>query len=157
MCIRDRADTSENIRDVITTAIGAVIEDTMEVFGRTIRSGLTVYLPVAQFNRITSEPIGDNSDKSIWQYVQQHNPWMEYTGMAPMLRAVIELKGAGPSDADRMIVAVNDRRVMEMAVPIMPRILTTINKGYSICAPMEYKMSGLNVKRPNTIRYYDGV
>ena len=153
--------TSEQIRDLITTAIGEVISDTSEVFGRQIRSGMTVYLPVTEFNRITSEPIGDNSDKSIWQYIAMHNPWSEYTGQTPMLKAVVELgtalSTAVNSSTKRMIVAVNDRRVMEMAIPIMPRILTTINKGFSICAPMEYKISGLNVKRPTTIRYYDGV
>ena len=153
--------TSENIRDLVTTAIGDVISDTAEIFGRQIRSGMTVYLPVSQFNRITSDPIGDNNDKSIWQYVREHNPWTEYTGQMPMLKAVIELSNAlttavNSSNA-RMVVAVNDRRVMEMALPIMPRILTTLNKGFSICAPMEYKISGLNVKRPTTIRYYDGV
>ena len=118
---------------------------------------MTVYLPVEQFNLITSEPIGDNVDRSIWQYIALHNPWSEYTGQAPMLKAVQELKGAGAAGVDRMIVAVNDRRVMEMAVPIMPRVLTTINKGFSICTPIEYKLSGLNVKRPGTIRFYDGI
>ena len=85
------------------------------------------------------------------------NPWYAFTGQDPMVKSVIELDGAGASSTDRMIVAVNDRRVMEMAVPIMPRVLTTLNQGYEICAPMEYKISGLNVKRPTTIRYTDGI
>ena len=151
------ASTAEAIRKEVTDAIGAVIESTSEVFGRQIKSGLTVYLPVAQFNMITSEPIGDNVDRSIWQYIALHNPWSEYTGQMPMLKAVQELKNAAASNAERMVVAVNDRRVMEMAVPIMPRVLTTLNKGYSICAPIEYKVSGLNVKRPSTIHYIDGI
>ncbi|MCY3553732.1 MAG: DUF2184 domain-containing protein [Gemmatimonadetes bacterium] len=149
--------TSEAIRNFVTAAINQVISATAEVFGRTIRSGLTIYLPIDQFNIITSDPIGDNADRSIWQYIQLHNAWSEYTGETPMLKAVQELKGAGASSTDRMIVTVNDRRVMEMAIPIYPRILTTINKGYTVCSPMEYKISGLNVKRPTAIFYFDGI
>lgn len=149
--------TAEQIRAFVTAAINQVISSTAEVFGRTIRSGLTIYLPIDQFNIITSDPIGDNADRSIWQYIQLHNSWTEYTGETPRLKAVQELKGAGGSNTDRMVVAVNDRRVMEMAIPIYPRILTTINKGYTVCSPMEYKISGLNVKRPTTIAYFDGI
>ena len=149
--------TAEDIRELITTRIGMVIEDTAEVFGRTIRSGLCVYMPINEFNIVTSKPIGDNVEKSIWDYVRMFNPWTEYTGEQPMLKAVQELKNAGPSNAQRMVIAVNDRRVWEMAVPIYPRILTTINYGYTVTAPMEYKMSALNVKRPSTIRYVDGI
>jgi len=151
------ATEAEHIRAFMTAAINQVISNTAEVFGRTIRSGLTIYLPIDQFNIITSKPIGDDANKSIWQYIQLHNAWSEYTGETPMLKAVQELKGAGASNSDRMIVAVNDRRVMEMAIPIYPRILTTINKGYTVCSPMEYKISGLNVKRPTTIAYFDGI
>ncbi len=148
----------EDIRTFVTNAINRVITATAEVFGRTIRSGLTIYLPIDQFNTITSDPIGDNADRSIWQYIQLHNAWTEYTGERPMLKAVQELKDAGAgNNVDRMVVTVNDRRVMEMAIPIYPRILTTINKGYTVCSPMEYKISGLNVKRPTAIFYFDGI
>ena len=149
--------TAAQIRATIVGEIGAVISSTMEVFGRQIRSGLTVYLPTTQFNLVTSQLIGDNQDKTIWASLMGQNPWYAFTGQDPMVKSVIELDGAGASSTDRMIVAVNDRRVMEMAVPIMPRVITTLNEGYEICAPMEYKISGLNVKRPTTIRYTDGI
>lgn len=152
--------TAEQIRAFITSQIGQVIKDTAEVFGRTVRSGLCVYLPIEQFNKVTSFPFGDNSDRSIWDYIEMYNPWTRYTGETPMLKAVQELDDAGGTanaKLDRMIIAVNSNRVWEMAIPIFPRILTTINYGYVITAPMEYKMSALNIKRPTTIRYCDGV
>ena len=151
------AATADAIRAVIVGEIGLVISSTQEIFGRQIRAGMTVYLPTTQFNLVTSQLIGDNRDKTIWRSIMGQNPWYAFTGQDPMVKSVIELDGAGASSADRMIVAVNDRRVMEMAVPIMPRVLTTLNEGYEICAPMEYKISGLNVKRPTTIRYTDGI
>ena len=82
----------------------------------------------------------------------------EMTGETPTLKPLIELAGAGVgTDIDRMVVAINDTRVWEMAIPIYPRILTTINYGYSVQAPMEYKISALNVKRPKGIRYIDKI
>ena len=151
------AGTAENIRKEITDEIGKVIEMTSEIFGRQVRSGLTVYLPVEQYNLVTTRPIGDNVDKSVWDYVKMNNPWSNYTGQEPMIQPVAELKDAGGTGVDRMIVTVRDERVMEMAIPISPRVLTTLNMGYTICAPMEYKVSGLNVKRPKVIFYVDNV
>ena len=46
---------------------------------------------------------------------------------------------------------------MEMAIPFEPRALTVLNEAYRIIAPMEYKISGLNVKHAAAIRYVDGV
>ena len=48
----------------------------------------------------------------------------------------------------------NDR-VAEVALPISPRVIMTLDEGYRICAPMEYTMSGVNMKRPDGWHYYD--
>ncbi len=81
-------------------------------------------------------------NESVWSYFERHNAWYSYTSEMPTLKWLAELDGAGSSSKDRMIVAVNDRRVMEMAMSIPPRVLTTLNKGYTICSPIEYKISG---------------
>ena len=152
------ASTGEEIRAFVTAAIGKIIEDTDEVFGSgQIQSGLCIYLPVAQFNKITSDPIGDNASRTVWAYIKMYNPWTERTGMAVELKSVIELKGAGTGATDRMIVAVKDNRVMEMGVPFLPRVLNVWNKGREVIAQLEYKFGSLFVKRPTTILYYDGI
>ena len=131
-----------------------IITDTKEVFGRTLRSGLCIYLPIEQASAVTHTRLTDINE-SVWSYFEQHNAWYSYTGQMPMLKWLAELDSSGSSSTDRMIVAVNDRRVMEMAMSIPPRVLTTLNKGYTVCSPIEYKISGLNVKRPSAIRYID--
>ena len=149
--------TAEQVASDIQTQVTAVISATREIVGRVIKKGLCVYVPIEQADILFNTPYGDNNDKSIWDYVRTYNLWTKYTGMPLELKIVAELDGAGAGDTDRMLIGFNEARVMEMAIPIMPRVITTINKGFTICAPMEYKMSGLNVKRPGTMRYVDGV
>lgn len=160
---------AENARKDITDAIGKIIENTATVFGQQGQSGLTVYLPVEKFNWVTTHPMGDNADKSIWNYVSVNNPWTFATGQPVKLCHVINLKEAGWSElspdttvlsrtkVDRMIVAVNDRSVMEMAIPIYPRPVGVHQNRFSVEVPIEHKLSSLNVKRFKAIRYHDNI
>ena len=151
------ANGTEEIRKLITTALGQVIEDTEEVFGNLISMGMCIYLPRKQYNLLTSTPFGDDANKSVWDFIKLYNPWTEETGETPMLKSLLELKGAAPGDDDRMIVAVNDTRVWEMAIPIYPRVITTLYLGFDVKAPMEFKISAPNIKRPGAIRYIDKI
>ena len=148
--------TGDEMHQFLDKQIVGMIESTQEVFGRRIKAGLSVYLPIAQAAEVNRKRLVDR-DQTAWQYFQQHNAWKKYTGMDVDLKWLAELDGAGSSNTDRMILGINDVRIMEMAIPIMPRALTTINKGYTYCVPFEYKMSGLNLKRPAGIRYIDAV
>ncbi len=136
--------------------IVSLITTTKEVFGRTIKSGLCIYLPIVQADKVENTRLPD-IDKTIWEYVSMHNAWTKYTGEMPKLKWVQELAGAGLNDTDRMIVALNSERVMEMGMPISPRPITTMYKGFTVCMPIEYKISGLNVKRPQGILYVDRI
>ena len=138
-----------------------IVERSAEVFGRQVRSGMCIYLPIQQGTSISETRISTLNNMSVWEYFKANNAWTTYTGEQPMLKLVAELKGAGDDiggeASDRMIVGINDRRVMEMAEPISPRIITTVNMGYCVMVPIEYKISGLNVKRPVGLQYVDGV
>ena len=80
------------------------------------------------------------------------------TGQELKLAIVAELKDAAANGTDdRGILTFNHNRVMEMAMPIQPRGIGTIQVAFGIEAPMEYKISGLNVKRPAAMAYYDAV
>ena len=79
------------------------------------------------------------------------------TGKELELHMVAELKGAGASAVNRMIVAINDREVMEMGQPIPPRTINVLDEGHFLRVPLESKISGLNIKRPVGVRYVDNV
>lgn len=137
-----------------------VITSTKEVFGRTIMGDLCIYMPIAQAATLNETRLPDTG-MNVWQYFAQNNSWSSYTGRAPTLKWLAELgevTATVNNAADtRAIWAVKSKQVMEMAIPIMPRVITVLNEGYRICAPLEYRLSGLNVKRPRSIIYVDGV
>jgi len=134
-----------------------VVTDTQEVFGRSIMGDLCIYMPIAAAAAVSQTRISDTG-MNVWEYFSRNNTWYSYTGRMPVLKFLAELDTAGAVSSggnDRYIWALKDRRVMEMAVPIMPRVIGIENHSYSIHAPMEYKISGLNVKRPTSITYVD--
>jgi len=134
-----------------------IITQTQEVFGRTLTGDLCIYMPIAAAAAVSETRLSDTG-MNVWEYFSRNNSWLSYTGRMPTLKWLAELDTAGAVSSggnDRYIWAVKDRRVMEMAVPIMPRVLSVLNNAYSISAPIEYKMSGLNVKRPTSIIYVD--
>lgn len=148
--------TGDDLVIFLQKQVTKLVEDTAEVFGRTIVGDMCIYLPISQATKVTNHRLTD-INMSVWSYFENHNTWYSYTKRKPMLKWLSELKGAGTSNSDRMIIALKDTKIMELAIPFYPRVLTTINKGFTVCAPMEYKMSGLNVKRPSSIYYTDRV
>ena len=148
--------TGDQIVEFLQGEVTKIITSSAEVFGRSIRSGLCIYLPLEHGATVNDKRLTD-IDKTAWEYFAEHNLWFTYTGERPMLKLVAELDGAGASNADRMIVALKNERIMEMAMPMSPRIIGMYDWGYSLTAPMEYAISGLNLKRPAGVRYVDGV
>jgi hypothetical protein len=134
-----------------------LISSSEEVFGRTLKQGATLYLPVAQAGLIKNTKLADDASKSVWDYVSTQNLWTEYTGNPLKMAIVAELKDAGVGPSDRAIFGLNNDRVMEMAMPFAPRAINTIQVSYGVEVPMEYKISGLNVKRPGGLAYIDDI
>ena len=134
------------------------ISGTKEVFGRNLKMELTLYLPISQAALLTDTNYADDASKTVWEYVSVNNLWTtKYTGKPLKLEIVDEFAGAGAGSTDRCLFGFNDARVMEMGIPIMPRIIRTLEQPFGVIAPMEYKISGLNIKRPTAMEYWDGI
>ena len=150
--------TGDAMAQLIADDVSLLIEDSAEIIGRNITDGLTIYLPISQHHKLTTTRLPDSPNLTAWDWVKQNNQWTGLTNKALQLEMVKELKGAGVgSNIDRMIIGMNTREIMEMAQPIMPRVLEVINDGFSYRTPLEYKISGLNVKRPVGLRYRDKI
>ena len=74
-----------------------------------------------------------------------------------MIERVLELAGRGEGDSDRMVVGLKNMRVAEMGVAFNPRVLKILDMGRDICAQVESKFSPVFMKRPETMRYRDGI
>lgn len=153
------ARTADQIVTELQGQITNIIIDTEEVFGRVIKSELGIYAPISQASVLANRAYGDNRDKSIWDYLSENNDWTDYTGKPIKLIRLKELMGAGAGGTNRILLGFPyEKRVWEFAMPISPRVITTVNTGYKIEAPIEYSYSGVNEKRTSrAMRYLDGV
>lgn len=150
--------TGDQMAQLIADDVSLLIADSAEIIGRNITEGMTIYLPIKQHHKITTTRLPDSPNLTAWDWVKQNNQWTGLTSKSLELEMVKELKNAGAvANTDRMIIGLNSREIMEMAQPIMPRVLEVINDGFSYRTPMEYKISGLNVKRPIGLRYRDAI
>lgn len=148
---------NQTIINNINSYVTKVIQQTEEVMGRNLRPNLALYLPTTQFGRLTQR-LDNGMDSSMWRYISQNNAWTQRTGNPISIRSVLELMGAGASGEDRMLVGFPDEsRIWEMGMPIQPRVIDVQSLGYTVSAPIEYKISGLNVKRPEAMLYVDGI
>lgn len=149
--------TADEMVAFVQTNVAALISQTAEVFSRVIKTGMTLYLPLAQETLIGDTKLADDASKTVWEYVKVNNQWTRRTGQELKMETVAELSGAGAGSTDRALFGFNHDRVMEMAMPIQPRVIRTIEHHYGVDAPMEYKVSGLNVKRPTAMKYIDSI
>ena len=157
----DNISVSTNIVKYINEYVSQVIVNTSEIFGQVIREGLTIYLPVKQFNELSISNMVDLTITPL-QWLKTQNPFTARNGNEIKIVSVPELAGAGlladnVTPADRMIIGFNDQLAMELGNSIQPRIVSFVDHGRYVEAPMEYKISQLSIKHPGAFLYVDGV
>lgn len=149
--------TADEMVTFIQNGVADIIEQTAEVMGIRIKSGMMIYVPIAQQALLLHTKLATDASKTVWEYVSVNNLWTARTGETLKLEGVAEMAGAGEGATDRSLFGFNNERIMEMAMPIQPRVIRLLDLHYGVDAPMEYKISGLNVKRPTAMRYYDSI
>ena len=149
--------TAEEMIALLTDAVSDIIESTNAIFGRQIKGPLGIYLPITEALKVTNTRRSGENNRTVWSLFAEENGWTTFAGIQPTLHPVVELKGAGVGDTNRMVMAVKSTDVFEMAIPIQPRAVTPTRAGLTITAPLEYSMSGVNVVRPAGIQYFDRI
>ena len=147
------ADAAVQINGYLNT----LLEQTSTIFAQRMVQGLTIYLPVKQFNFLATTKYNVDANKTLMDYLTTSNAWTANTGVPIVFKTVIELKGAGVASADRMMIAFNNQKVMEIGNPIMPRVIGINNELRYFSAPLEYSLSQLNIKYPEACVYVDGI
>lgn len=146
----------------INDAINNLIEDTNTIIAQRRMPGLTLYLPVKEFNYLatTQYYIGNAMHyvgKTQLAYLSENNAWTANTGMPLTVKTLLELKDSATTGKkkQRLMLAFNNTKVMEMAQPIAPRVIGIENKLRWFHAPLEYSLGALNFKLPKTCVYLD--
>ena len=148
----------DEMADLIAAQISAMVVDSSEIIGTTLSEGMSVYVPIAQHNLLTTKRLRDSPNLTAWEWAKKNNQWTQLTSKELELHMVTELKDRAVNGTDdRMIVGINSREIMEMAQPIPPRTMNVIDQGFFLRVPIEAKIGGLQVKRPIGLRYVDNV
>lgn len=154
----DENTTPNTVIDEINQYIASIVEQSNDIFGRVIKTTMAIY-GSDQLRAFLLKPRADAANTTIWSFLEASNYWTDYTGGQRLeFRSVTELRNAGDGGTQRILFGYpNAKEVWEMGQSISPRVLNINPNNFVIEAPMEYKISGLNVKRPGGMLYVDNV
>ena len=144
-----------NILDAITH----LIENSGEVIGSTLVGDIVVGLPTKQHSLVHNRPIsGENPSVKIVDFVKNSNVWTSYYPSGNIVfESIRELKGAGASNADRMVVYLKSEDVLFGGIVIDNERLEVQKTGTMFKIPIRQRISPLYVCTPEGIVYQDGI
>ena len=144
-----------NIMDAVTH----LIENSGEVIGSTLIGDIIVGLPTKQHSLVHTQPISaENPSVKIADYVKSSNVWSSYyPGGNIVFESIRELKGAGASNADRMVVYLKSEDVLFGGIVIDNERLQVQQTGTMYKIPIRSRISPLYVCTPEGIVYQDGI
>lgn len=149
--------SGDDLIKAITSPITSLIENTHEIFGRVIKSDLALYIPISLMDQLQSYR-ASVSDRTIMELTQKNNAWTHYTGRPLQFKQVQELDTAGGGNTRRVLYGFpTEPRVWEFSMPISPRAGVVIQEHFGVSLSFEYKISGVNAKRPEAMLYVDNV
>ena len=149
--------TPDQIVKQINSYVTQVIINTNQIFSGKIDTTAAIYVSLERA-ALLIEPRATFSDTSIWSYIRNNNFWTQQTGKTLDLKTVQEFTDAGAGGTQLLLVGYpDDKDVWEMGMSISPRVMRIVPQTYYFQAPMEYKISGLNVKRPGGLLYVNDI
>ena len=117
-----------------------------------------ILLPFEQYTYIMNTPVSDLATRSILDYILENNIATKNGGDL-IIGATRWLDGAGTDSSDRMVVYVNDKRVVKVdeLVPLS-RVMTSPNTA-EVCYDTAYmaNLSEVQLFYPGTMIYVDGI
>lgn len=133
------------VRDV-TGLLDAIVDPTN---GREAPD--TLLLPITQFLLIANTRMTDGNDKTIMTYIKQNNPFIN------TIEWITELKSAGASSTDRMMMYTRDPRNLTLEIPQPFEQFTPQQKGMEFEVPCHAETGGVIVYYPLSIAFGDGI
>lgn len=142
--------------DQMAIDINAVITG-IYTTSNTVEMADTLLLPIDQFTRLANTRIGDTPINALG-WVQQYNTYTAITNQELTIRAVRGLENAGAGGTSRMVAYKNDPAILKLHLPMPHKFL-----GVMQVTPLRYdvpgifRTGGLEIRRPGSIRYLDGI
>lgn len=111
-----------------------------------------------QFAYIATTPMSSTiPDKTILDYIKEHNLSKANHGVDVEFAAAYGLKGIGAGSTDRFMVYVKDENKVKMHLPMPIRFLAPQLEGLNVFVPGEYKYGQVHFYYPKSALYQDGI
>jgi hypothetical protein len=153
------ADTSWTAKD--GDAIIADVNDALSgVWTSTLQIEMadTILLPPGTAAYIATKRLDDAVEISVFEWLRRYNVYTMQTGQPLNFATVRGLETAGTESGGRMIAYRKDPQVLKAHIPMPHRFLPAYQDGpVRFVVPGIFRFGGLDVRRPKSIRYVDGI
>jgi hypothetical protein len=136
----------------INNALSGVYTESLQV-----EMADTVLLPVAAFVLLGTKRI-PNTTMTVAQFIATNNVYTNTTGRPLTIRAVRGLETAGANNSGRMIAYRRDPQILKMHIPMPHQFLPVMQTAPLVYdVPGIFRVAGLEIRRPKSVRYVDGI
>jgi hypothetical protein len=123
----------------------------------TVEMADTLLLPLSALTLLASQQL-PNTTMTLLQFIQANNLYTLETGRALTIRAVRGLDSAGASGNGRCIAYSKDPECIKLHIPMPHRFYPVWQRGpFVFDVPGIFRMAGLEIRRPGSMRFLDGV
>jgi len=138
--------TADEILNDVTLMVTAIVDGSNGV-----ESPNTLLLPIEQYTLISTKPRSTTSDTTILEFMLKSNAWI--SEVIP----VYELKGAGASGKDTMMLYDRNPEKLTLEVPQDVEFLKPQEKALYYEVPVHARTAGVIIYYPKSIAQGDGI
>lgn len=118
----------------------------------------TILLPAESLLYIAQTPLNATSQETILGFLMRTNTYTVVTGRPLTVRAVPALSTAGAGGTRRMVAYRRDPAVVEFYLPMPHRFMPVWQNGpLNFLVPGIFRLGRVDIKRPASVRYADGI
>ncbi len=124
---------------------------------QTVEMADTLLMPLNAMSLLSMTQL-PNTTMNLMEWIAKNNIVTQQTGKALTIRAVRGLDTAGTGGTGRIIAYRRDPEIIKMHIPMPHQFLEVWRTGPMIFdIPGVFRLAGMEIRRPGSVRYLDGV
>lgn len=146
------ATSAENIIKDVNAALRPIW-----VASKTVHLPDTILLPPDQFSLLNEILVGTEHNRTLLEVLKKNNIYHANTGRELTIIPLSELEEVAPSNADRLVAYEKSPDNETFHFPMPLRFIAPQPQLLNVVVPGEFRISGVEIRYPGSIRYLDGI